>query len=144
MEENLSNAHGLSIWFDNSTYEERKDIVIHGNLSTFVNCGSQYAIWHQFPEAIKFTLQNLDSGEVYFSGGGELSISWDGNQVYEAYAKEPCNEVVSKFFSISLNSIYFRDLPKNTVKNFKLQAEYVGHTSNSLSFRGVQFKANNP
>jgi len=67
---------GLVISFDGNV--QRTRIEIHGTYSTFVNCGSQYATWHQFPSAICYAIRDLDSGEIYLSINNELSISPSG------------------------------------------------------------------
>lgn len=135
----LQNDQGLNLVFDDALYKKTKDIRVNGVFSIFVNCGSQYALWYQFPASIRYTLTDLDSGAIYFSVDNELSISWSDNQVYEAYAKEPCNQIISKTFSVLLNDIYFQNVPRKKINHFKLQAEYAGQTSNPLTFKGVLF-----
>lgn len=133
--EMMDEYQGLKIQFDESSYKETNEIKIHGALSTFTNCGSQYAIWYQFPSAIRYTLKDLDSGKTYQSIDNELSISWDGNDVYEEYAKKPCNQIIEEKFSVSLKDIYFIDPTIKEIKNFELTAYYAGHQSSPLVFK---------
>jgi REP element-mobilizing transposase RayT len=133
--ENMSASEEFKIQFDESKYADTKEFVIHGAFTTFVNCGSQYAIWFQFPDAVRYTLKDLDSGEVYQSINRELSISRDGNQVYDEYAKTPCNKVIEKEFSVALSDVYFMNSPKKAIKNFELHADYAGHKSNTILFK---------
>lgn len=132
--EMMDEYQGLKIQFDESRYKETNEIKVHDALSTFVNCGSQYAIWYQFPSAIRYTLKNLDSGKVYHSIDNELSISLSGNSIYEEYSKKPCNKIVEEKFSVSLKDIYFIDPTTKEIKNFKLYADYAGHKSSPLVF----------
>lgn len=132
--ESMSDFEGFKIQFDESEYREVKAIEIRGAFATFVKCGSQYAIWSQFPGAIRYSLKDLDSNKIYQSANGELSISWDGSQVYDEYAKMPCDKVIEKEFSTALNDIYFVDSPKKAIRNFELHADYAGHTSNVIVF----------
>ncbi len=130
----MSDNQGFSISYDHGSYEENKVIVVQGTLSTLVKCGSQYAVWHQFPQAVRYTLKDLDSASIYHSVDMALSISENGDEVYAHYAKEPCGKVVSQDFSIVLNDIYFQQPPKEEISHFQLYAEYWGFTSNSLTF----------
>jgi hypothetical protein len=116
--------------------EVGQGIKIGGTLSVFVKCGSQYAIWEQFPANIPFVLKDLDTDNVYESNYIELSISWDGNNVYEEYAEEPCDQVVSKDFTLTLTSVYLTSPPKTEVSNFELKAVYSGFSSNTLVIKG--------
>lgn len=111
---------------------ENGDIMINVQLSIFVNCGSQYAIWDQFPTTTLFTLKDIDTGIIYKSVDDVLSISWDGNEVYDHYGKEPCDKIVTENFSIALSEIYFREETKTPVVNFELDAYYLGLQSNLL------------
>lgn len=124
----------FTIRFDKEAYSEREEVVIHGSFSMYVNCGSQYAVWGQFPEGVYYTLEDFDSGITYESMSGELSISWDGNQVYEQYANMPCNRVVKEPYSIALKDVIFSKLTNNAIKNFKLSAHYLSTKSNELTF----------
>jgi hypothetical protein len=130
----MSKKQELKITFDQDFYKETKNFRIFGTLSTFVNCGSQYATWRQFPQAMQYRLVNLDSGETHTSVNMMLSISESGNEIFDHYGKQPCDQVVSKDFSISLNEVYFNESSKSAISNFELQAEYAGHTSNTLTF----------
>lgn len=126
---------GFNIEFDQALYNETKVINLQGSLSTFVNCGSQYATWRQFPRAVNYTIKNLDTNEIYNSIDMQLSISEEGNYIFDKYAKEPCDTVVSKDFFASLDDIYFEKAPKANILNFELQTEYAGHKSNVLIFK---------
>ena len=137
--DSMSDSEEFKIQFDESKYREAEKIVIHGTFATFVKCGSQYAIWNQFPGAFKYTLKDLDTNKIYQSVNGELSISWDGNQVYDEYAKMPCDKVIEKEFSIALNDIHFMDSPKKAIKNFELYVDYAGRTSNAIVFKNRRF-----
>lgn len=123
------NGEGLTIELDEFLYQQEKQIYIKGVFGIFVNCGSQYAIWGQFPQVIRYKLKDLDSGIVYQSINRELSISWNGNQVYEEYAKKPCNKIITEQFSENLQEIYFENASKMSVKNYMLQAEYMNFVS---------------
>lgn len=139
-ETKMSNGQWLKI---NSNYQPHKNqnsLIVQGELSIFVNCGSQYSIWRQFPEAIQYKIIDLESNRVYTSIDMMLSISESGNEIFERYRKEPCNQIVSKDFSVYLNEIYFQDAPKNGIVNFELQAEYAGHKSNVLKFLNTPFQ----
>lgn len=85
--EYMSVNQGSNIKFDSVKYKQTKTIIVNGVLSIFVNCGSQYALWYQFPRVIKYALKDLDSGNVYNSESNALSTSHDGNQIHEQYAK---------------------------------------------------------
>lgn len=132
---NPSNANesdefqGFKIKMDEDLYEQKKEIYIRGSFSIFVNCGSQYAIWGQFPQAIRYKLKDLDSDTLYQSINMELSISWDGNQVYEDYAKMPCNKIITESFHENLHNIYFENAPDNPIKYYEVQAEYMNFVS---------------
>ncbi len=160
----VDEPEGLSIAFNRQAYLEAtviepeasnvsaihtKAINITGSLVTFVNCGSQYAIWSQFPQVIRYALTDLDTYTVYQSVDNELSISWQGNSVYERYAKKPCDQLVTKNFSVNLQDVYFIDPPKNRnknkttgntksinveISNFTLQAYYLAYKSKPLLF----------
>jgi len=121
---------GLHISFDGNA--DRAKIEIHGTYSVFVNCGSQYAIWYQFPSAIRYTIKDLDSGNVYLSIDNELSISQSGNQVYDEYSKKECGKVVAENFSITLSDIYFINPPKQPLKNVEISCRYYNDVSNSV------------
>lgn len=103
----MDNYQGLKLDIDTGAVNETGDVVINGELSVFVKCGSQYAIWHQFPESITYTLKDLATGETFISSNNELSISWNGNEVYDEYAEKPCNKIITEKFTVFLNSIYF-------------------------------------
>ncbi len=137
--DSMSDSKEFKIRFDESKYRETENIVIHGTFTTFVKCGSQYAIWNQFPGAVRYTLKDLDTNKTYQSVNTELSISWDGNQVYDEYAKMPCDKVIGKEFSVALNDVYFLDTPENAIENFELHAEYAGRTSNTIAAKNRQF-----
>ena len=126
----LEIPQGLIISFDESV--DQTQIEIHGTYTTFVNCGSQYAIWHQFPSAIRYAIKDLDSGEIYLSINNELSISPSDNQIYEAYSKKECGKVVSESFSVVLNDIYFVSSPKTPIKNLEISCSYYNTPSNSV------------
>ena len=134
--ESMDEYQGLKIQFDENKYKETKTIQIDGLFAIFVNCGSQYAIWSQFSETIRYMLKDLDTGEVFMSIDNELSISWDGNQVYESYSREPCGKVIDKEFSIKLKDIYFLEPPEKSISNFELTAYYM-HESNKLTFKNT-------
>ena len=121
---------GLVISFDGNV--QRTQIEIHGTYNTFVNCGSQYAIWHQFPSAIRYAIKDIDSGEIYMSINNELSISPSGNQIYEAYSKKECGKVVSESFSMILSDIYFVSPPKTPIKNLEISCSYYNTRSNAV------------
>ncbi len=118
-------------------FKTNGEIIINGELSIFVNCGSQYAIWYQFPETIQYTLKNIDTEDIFRSIDNERSISWNGNEVYDHYAKEPCNKIVTQRFSVFLKNIYFINPPENPIENFELTASYLGETSNSWTVNHV-------
>ena len=120
----------LSIYLDETSADS--EIIISGSYTTFVNCGSQYAIWHQFPGAIHYTIKDLESGEVYASINNELSISPSGSQIYDEYAKKECGKVVTEKFSIVLNDVYFLNPPATSIKNFELSCRYYNDPSNTI------------
>ncbi len=126
--ENYSN---LNIFCD-KTCGDASEIIISGSYSIFVNCGSQYAIWHQFPAAIHYTIKDMDSGEVYTSINNELSISPSDNQIYDDYAKRECGKIVTEKFSIVLTDIYFLSPPVDAIKNFELACRYYSDLSNTV------------
>ena len=128
----MDNYQGLKLEIGHKTSDRASDIEINGELSTFVKCGSQYAIWYQFPEIIMYTLKDLTTGKTFVSSDNELSISWDGNDIYDEYAEKPCNKIITEKISVSLNSIYFDDPPKTPIVNFELQAHYLNHSSDPL------------
>lgn len=127
---NLNDYQGISI--EVVAHEGASGLKINGALSKFINCGSQYAIWNQFPRTILYVLKDLDTGNVYKSDDTLLSISRIGNSIYERYAKEPCNKIVTKEFSNSVTSINFSPSPKTEIFNFELTASYMGFSSNTL------------
>lgn len=135
--EEFGSGEGLTITIDQISSGEPKNIIIRGVLSTFVNCGSQYATWRQFPRAIRYTVKNLANADIYNSINMELSISESGNDIFDFYSKEPCDTVVSKDFSVSLNNIYFEKAPKAEIYKFELQAEYAGHRSNTVTLKDI-------
>lgn len=135
----METDEGLKINFDQVSSGESQNIIVRGVLSTFVACGSQYAIWRQFPQAIRYTIKNLDNDDIYKSIDMQLSISESGNDIFDFYRKEPCDIVVSKDFSVSLNDIFFEEVPNAKVFNFEFQAEYAGHKSNILIFENMPF-----
>ena len=114
----MDKYQGLKIEFNRYMYKESTEIEISGALSVFVNCGSQYAIWSQFPSVIRYTVTDLDSKAVYQSVDNELSISLNGNNIYDEYAGKPCNKIVEENFSIKLADVYFIDPPKKEIRNF--------------------------
>ncbi len=135
----MNDEQGLKIISNNQPNEKYNSFFVDVELSTFVNCGSQYATWRQFPMAIQYKIIDLDTNKVYTSIDMMLSISESGNEIFERYRKEPCNQVVSKKFSVSLDEIYFQNRPKNAILNFELQAEYAGYKSNKLKFLKAPF-----
>jgi hypothetical protein len=136
----MDSTEGLDLSLDQKSYDETGDIKIDGRLSTFVNCGSQYAMWRQFPRAIKYTLKDLDSGATYNSIDMTLSISEHGTDIYEKYRQQPCDQVVSKSFTVNLNEVFFKESPNQPIKNFELQAEYAGHISDTLKITNTSFQ----
>lgn len=132
----MEEPQGLTIRFDENWYKKEKEIKIDGVLSTFINCGSQYAILYQFPRGIRFMIKDLHTGKVYKSLNPEISYTHHGNQIYDRYSKMPCNKVVSEEFSIKLESIYFSEPPENVISNFELTAEY-SHESNKLTIKNT-------
>ena len=138
--ENMSNQQGLKLKYDSLSYKENQDIIIQGTFSIFVKCGSQYAIWRQFPDAINYTLKNLDSGNEMFSINMELSINEQGNEIYEEFNKMPCNQIVKKEFNVSLSDVYFQSSQQEKISHFELQAEYFGFKSNLLIFNNKPFR----
>jgi hypothetical protein len=142
-DQTTENVEGLTIQLDESLYQQDKQIHIKGVFGIFVNCGSQYAIWGQFPQVIRYKLKDLDSGIVYQSINRELSISWNGNSVYEEYAQKPCNKIVTEYFSESLQEIYFENKPQTSIKNYMLQAEYMNFVSEwvSIENKPIQLKS---
>jgi len=136
----LDDYQGINI--EVSTSEVEQGVKISGALSMFVNCGSQYSTWNQFPETILFVLKDLDTGNIYESNNTELSISWDGNNVYEMYAQEPCDKIVTKEFLLTVTSIYFNHPPKTEVSNFELKASYLGFSSNIVLIKNTSLVLN--
>ncbi len=113
---------------------------MEGDFSVFVNCGSQYAIWYQFPNAIIYTIKDLDSGRIYESVNFELSISHSGNSVYAQYAEFPCDGIVTEKFETVISDIYFDDPPFEEIKNNEIAAHYLGCDSNTLIVLNKQVK----
>ncbi|MDH5178172.1 MAG: hypothetical protein OEZ39_02040 [Gammaproteobacteria bacterium] len=132
----MEEPQGLIIWFDENWYKEEKEIKIDGVLSTFINCCSQYAVWYQFPDIIRFKITDLDTGNVYESFSPDISYTHSGNRIYDMYSKMPCNKVVSKEFSIMLKSLYFPERPESIITDFELTADYC-HESNVLIFKDI-------
>jgi|GEM_PF-1426936 len=136
----MSDWEGLKIFFDKEKYKETGEITFHGVFATFVKCGCQYSTWYLFPDKISYILKDLDKGEVYKSVDMDITISHDGNSIYDEYAKEPCDKVVSKNFSINIKEIWFENSPSNEVQNFEISAQYLGYTSNVLIVRSISLK----
>ncbi len=132
--EAVEDFQGIKIDFNHQKYQEQHKLEIIGSFAMFINCGSQYAIWSQFPDVIRYSLTDLDSKTTYQSIDNELSISWDGNEVYDRYASEPCDKIVEKTFSMELANVYFQDAPKDPITNWTLSAFYLGYESNLLTF----------
>lgn len=114
----MSHGESLKIISNYQPHKSQNSLFVRGELSTFVNCGSQYATWRQFPRVIRYKVIDLESNIVYTSIDMVLSISESGNEIFEHYGKEPCNQIVSKDFSVYLNEIYFQNAPKNEIVNF--------------------------
>ena len=132
----------FKIYFDDNAYKENKNVVIRGTLSTFVKCGSQYAVWRQFPDSISYTIKNLDSGTVYSSINMELSISESGDDIYDEYNETPCDKIVSQDFLIDLSDLFFQIPSQIEVKHFEVFAEYLNFKSNILFLDGVSVNLN--
>ncbi len=122
----------MKICFNEDKYKLSGDLVLEGAFSVFVNCGSQYAIWYQFPNAIVYTLRDLDTGMVYESINFELSISHSGSSVYDKYAGLPCDRIVTEKFETVISDICFDDPPFEEIKNYEIAAHYLGCDSNTL------------
>ena len=140
----MDDYQGLIIDVTTDDLEGEDEIQINGQLSIFVNPGSQYAIWSQFPDSVLYTLKDLDNGETYESHDTELSISWDGNGVYDMYSDRPCNRIITEEFSTLLTDINFRNPPKTPLVNFELQASYLGHSSNSVTINNASVSLSSP
>ena len=139
-ETKMINGQGLKIDSNYQPHKNPNSLFVQGELSTFVSCGSQYATWRQFPGAVQYKVIDLESNKVYASIGMMLSISESDNEIFDRYAKEPCNQIVSKDFSVNLNEVYFQGAPNNEIVNFELQAEYMGHKSNVLKLVNTPFQ----
>jgi len=134
----MDELQGLAIQVDANSIKGKSGLVeIEGILSVYVNCGSQYSTWNQFPQTILYVLKDLDTGNIFESVNLELSISWDGNQVYDEYSKKPCNQVVTERFSTSLADISFINPSNQTITNFELHASYLGRISNVLVIKNA-------
>ncbi|MBU2862472.1 hypothetical protein KO489_01300 [Reinekea forsetii] len=133
-DDNLESEQGFLVALEQSSALEGV-LKISGEFSIFVNCGSQYAIWDQFPDTVEYSIKDLDSGEVFKSVSEKLSISWDGNDIYEHYSNEPCDQVVTKAFSATITDINFLTAPSKTLTNVELYARYEGIQSNMLSVK---------
>ena len=136
----LDDYQGINIETTESDLEQ--GLNINGSISMFVNCGSQYSVWNQFPQTILYVLKDLNTGDIYKSNDTELSISESGNSTYERYGKEPCNKIVTKEFSSSITSIYFNRPPKTEISNFELKASYMGFSSNALVIKNTSLILN--
>lgn len=134
------NIEGLTIQLDESLYQQEKQIHIKGIFGIFVNCGSQYAIWGQFPQVINYKVKDLDSGAIYISINREMSISWSGNSVYEEFSRKPCNEIVSEAFEEDLQNLYFKEVPEKTIYRYAVQAEYMKFVSDWLTIENKPIK----
>ena len=124
----LDNEQGLNIVVEKS--QESADVIIDVEFSIFVNCGGQYAVWHQFENATLFTVKDLDTGVTYKSIDGSISISLNGNEVYDHYSKEPCDRVVTNRFSVPLSDIHFINASEKPITNMEISAFYFGYESN--------------
>lgn len=124
---------GLTIQLDAKKHSDTQGIYLSGSFSVFVNCGSQYAIWGQFPQVINYKLKDLESGVIYTSINREMSISWNGNSVYEEYSHKPCNQIISEEFVENLQDLYFTHSPKHSITRYSVQADYMGFVSDWLT-----------
>ncbi len=136
----MSDTKGLKIRLNEDQALDKNKVQIDGHFSTFVTCGSQYATWHQFPETINYTIKDLKTGETYQSIDNTLSISWDGNEVYEEYSNKPCDQIISEDFSVYIEDVYFIEAPENLIENFELTAEYFGYKSNTIVVNNSKLK----
>ncbi len=138
--ERMNQTQGLRIQLSHDAANDKNKLRIEGSFSVFVNCGSQYAIWSQFPETIMFTIKNLESGQEYESIDNHLSISWDGNQVYDEYSQKPCDQIVTEKFSIAVDDVYFKDALEDVLGNIELTAKYLEFTSNSINVKDSKIR----
>ena len=130
----IDESQALILKFNHDFYEVDKGMVFDGSLSIFVNCGSQYATWYQFPSSIAYLIKDLDTDIIYKSENSERSISHSGNRIYDIYSKKPCNQIVTKEFHVKLKDIYFSPSVTKVITNFELTAFYYNKKSNSLIF----------
>ncbi len=136
----MSEFQGLKIRLVEDASVDQDKVKISGRFSTFVTCGSQYATWFQFPQTIMYSIKDLKTGTVYESINNELSISWDGNSVYEEYSTEPCDQIVNEDFSVFVEDIYFINVPEDRLEDVEITAKYFGYTSNSIYVKGSNLK----
>ncbi len=139
----LANNHdgqGLTIRLDEKTSSDNQAIYLSGKFSVFVNCGSQYAIWGQFPQVINYKVKDLDSGTIYTSINREMSISWNGNSVYEEYSRQPCNQIVSEVFVEDLQNLYFREGAEKSPSRYAMQAGFMEFYSEWLTIENKPIK----
>lgn len=134
----MSKFQGLKIKLNENATKGK--FQVDGSFSTFVSCGSQYAMWSQFPKGVIYFIKDIKTNQVYESINNELSISWNGNEVYQEFSKKSCNEIVTEEFSVFLGDIYFEDAPAHLLESFELVAKYLKYTSNRISIESSNFE----
>lgn len=127
MQNALANDGRFIIALDTSTDTP----MLRGEFSIYVPCGSQLSYWAEFPLAIEFSLNN-ESGKSLSSIPGLSSVSYD-QSVFEYYAAQPCDQVVTEEIEIALKELFW-ELPEN-LTGFDIQGEYLGLHSNIVKIK---------
>jgi len=97
-------------------------ILISGLYRTFVNCGSQRAIWQGFTSHFNYVAKDLDNDKVYETQFAPLSISHapmpsgpDGVPMPDSYSQMPCEQFDMKYFQVELYN-QIKELPRDLNK----------------------------
>lgn len=121
-----SAQEGFHIELDGRASIAAQRIPIKGMLRVYVAVGSQYAMWRQFPSAMRFEVETPD-GDVNKSMDRSMSIS-DDSETYERYAREPANQVVGQEFETNAYDKIQSFVEKPGI--YRIRADYEGILSN--------------
>lgn len=119
----------LKIACDRQVYAAERRLIIHGSYRTWVNCGSQLAIWAQFPREVEFEIVDLASGQSFVSASAPLSVSHHQSTI-EYYGSLPCDQMVEQAFTVELAQFYFQ--PPAATPPMNIVARFLGTRSNVL------------
>ena len=119
----------LKIALDTNAYRQKQQLLITGSYRTWVNCGSQLAIWVQFPREIGFQILDLGSGQTFASVSAPMSVSYAASTI-EEFHNMPCDQMVEQPFSVDLAELYLR--PPAAKEPMKISAQFLGTRSNVL------------